>query len=215
MQVPRIKEHLTLNAGKLATYEDARREVMMIVQAAKTWTSGENYNGTLPMDIGGVLQSGREGHQQQKPHQQHPPPLTPSGRPPRSAGACLCCGRQGHVKANCKWKDLQCNVCGKTGHMAAVCKHKQAQPQGKNQGGKATPPSKGQGRGKGKGKGKDKGKGVNAVEASEEPAVTDTLVASIMERECIMSVSVPLCEKSVVAGVSLSHDYLMADSGAM
>eukprot|EP00971_Amphidinium_carterae_P079449 1572070-Amphidinium_carterae.1 len=138
MQVPRIKEHLTLNAGKLATYEeDARREVMMIVQAAKTWISGENYSGTLPMDIGGVLQSGKERHQQQKQQQQqqqHSSASPSSGRPPRSAGACLCCGRQGHVKANCKWKDVQCNVCGKTGHMAAVCKHKQAQPQGKNQG---------------------------------------------------------------------------------
>ena len=40
------------------------------------------------------------------------------------AGACKCCGREGHYKAQCHHKDKECGVCGKIGHIKAVCRHK-------------------------------------------------------------------------------------------
>ncbi len=35
--------------------------------------------------------------------------------------ACLCCGRKGHVKRQCRFNDEKCSSCGKTGHLKAVC----------------------------------------------------------------------------------------------
>ena len=37
--------------------------------------------------------------------------------------ACNCCGKVGHLKKNCRFKDRACNACGMNGHLAAVCRH--------------------------------------------------------------------------------------------
>jgi hypothetical protein len=39
---------------------------------------------------------------------------------------CYCCGKTGHVRAECLHKDKQCNTCGKYGHLGAVCKEPKA-----------------------------------------------------------------------------------------
>ena len=36
--------------------------------------------------------------------------------------ACLCCGKKGHLKADCWDKDLQCELCGKIGHTPSACR---------------------------------------------------------------------------------------------
>ena len=33
---------------------------------------------------------------------------------------CKCCGKNGHVKSDCRHKDKPCDNCGKTGHLKAV-----------------------------------------------------------------------------------------------
>ena len=30
-----------------------------------------------------------------------------------ATGTCICCGKTGHVKADCKMKDKECSNCGK------------------------------------------------------------------------------------------------------
>jgi hypothetical protein len=42
--------------------------------------------------------------------------------PPKSAKTCNCCGRSGHLFADCYSKDRTCTVCGKVGHLANMCK---------------------------------------------------------------------------------------------
>ena len=37
--------------------------------------------------------------------------------------ACLCCGKEGHKKADCKFKTATCSNCGKVGHLRAVCRN--------------------------------------------------------------------------------------------
>ena len=35
---------------------------------------------------------------------------------------CNCCGKNNHVKSECRHKDKTCDNCGKTGHLKAVCR---------------------------------------------------------------------------------------------
>jgi len=37
---------------------------------------------------------------------------------------CSRCGRSGHDKRDCKFKDSKCHRCGKIGHIAAACRSK-------------------------------------------------------------------------------------------
>ena len=39
-------------------------------------------------------------------------------------GTCFCCGRVGHKRENCHFKDAICRGCGKTGHTQKVCRSK-------------------------------------------------------------------------------------------
>eukprot|EP00971_Amphidinium_carterae_P340261 6478495-Amphidinium_carterae.1 len=192
MAVPRIREHLTLNS--VTRYEDARQEIMNILSAARTWVSG---GGKAKQQL------------QHRAHQTLPSSQSPGQSKPRAQGACLCCGKTGHVKAQCRFKEAFCNLCGKQGHLSAVCRKAQAPAQAAA----STPNSSpSQPKGKGKGKGKKGEKGVNAVEEkSEQPEVLETLACISEKGYEVMSVS----ECQVVAGVTCANEVLMADSGAM
>ncbi|XP_062551569.1 uncharacterized protein LOC134216781 [Armigeres subalbatus] len=37
---------------------------------------------------------------------------------------CFVCGKRGHVRANCRFRNSVCNSCNKRGHLAAVCRTK-------------------------------------------------------------------------------------------
>ena len=41
----------------------------------------------------------------------------------RTPETCLCCGKEGHKKADCKFKTATCSTCGKVGHPRAVCRN--------------------------------------------------------------------------------------------
>ena len=34
---------------------------------------------------------------------------------------CACCGKAGHQKAKCRFRNAKCSNCGKTGHLRAMC----------------------------------------------------------------------------------------------
>ena len=38
---------------------------------------------------------------------------------------CLCCGKNGHLKKECRLKDTVCKNCGKVGHVAQICHNDQ------------------------------------------------------------------------------------------
>ena len=37
---------------------------------------------------------------------------------------CACCGRAGHEKARCRFRNSKCSNCGKTGHLRAMCRQR-------------------------------------------------------------------------------------------
>ena len=80
------------------------------------WNTMCTSSEATPMEIGAVTM---QGHQQ----------------------LCACCGKAGHVKADCRFKDADCRTCGKKGHLPNVFRSG----------------SKGASEGSGKTKGKDKG----------------------------------------------------------
>ena len=41
----------------------------------------------------------------------------------RTPETCLCCGKEGHKKADCTFKTATCSNCGKVGHLKAVCRN--------------------------------------------------------------------------------------------
>ena len=48
---------------------------------------------------------------------------------------CACCGKAGHEKARCRFRNAKCSNCGKTGHLRAMCR------QHEESAGKASPSS--------------------------------------------------------------------------
>ena len=38
---------------------------------------------------------------------------------------CACCGRSGHEKPQCRFRNSKCNNCGKTGHLKKMCKQRE------------------------------------------------------------------------------------------
>ena len=56
--------------------------------------------------------------------------VDPSSQPtPTDIGAvmstCVCCGKAGHEKARCRFRNAKCSNCGKTGHLRAVCRQRE------------------------------------------------------------------------------------------
>ena len=48
---------------------------------------------------------------------------------------CACCGKAGHEKARCRFRNAKCSDCGKTGHLRAMCRQREKSA------GKSSPPS--------------------------------------------------------------------------
>ena len=42
------------------------------------------------------------------------------------SGNCFCCGKAGHKRASCRFKDAVCCGCGKAGHLLRVCQNRPA-----------------------------------------------------------------------------------------
>lgn len=42
----------------------------------------------------------------------------------RQKSTCFCCGKNGHKKSECRYREYDCNECGKTGHLSVVCMYK-------------------------------------------------------------------------------------------
>ena len=38
---------------------------------------------------------------------------------------CACCGKAGHEKARCRFRNVKCSNCGKTGHLRAMCRQRE------------------------------------------------------------------------------------------
>ena len=36
--------------------------------------------------------------------------------------ACYCCGRRGHISANCRFRTYKCHLCDRSGHLKVVCR---------------------------------------------------------------------------------------------
>ena len=49
-----------------------------------------------------------------------------SSKRQKFTGTCFCCGKVGHRRAMCRFKDAVCHRCGKKGHLRKVCRSKSA-----------------------------------------------------------------------------------------
>ena len=123
------KEALAIEAANISN--QAALEQHLRLRSPQNWTS---LVATVDSYLQTMYASGAE-----------PTPMEIGAISMHTDRACLCCGKQGHVKADCRFKDAECRSCGKTGHLSNVCKGG-----GNNKGG-----------GKGKVKGKTKGKDYN------------------------------------------------------
>ena len=57
---------------------------------------------------------------------------------------CACCGKAGHEKTKCRFRNAKCSSCGETGHLRAMCRQRE-KPAGKSS------PSSSRGKSSGKG----------------------------------------------------------------
>ena len=59
-----------------------------------------------------------------------PRPKSNEGKPGRSNKSKVTCAHCGypHHSENCRFKDFDCNICGKKGHLKAVCWYKDSSP---------------------------------------------------------------------------------------
>ena len=57
---------------------------------------------------------------------------------------CACCGKAGHEKARCRFRNAKCSNCGKTGHLRAMCRQREKSA-------RKTSPSSSSGKSSGKG----------------------------------------------------------------
>ena len=74
---------------------------------------------------------------------------------------CACCGKAGHEKARCRFRNSKCSNCGMIGHLRAMCRQREKSA------GKSSPSSS---------SGKSSGKRQRAVEAQTRAAVVDRSV---------------------------------------
>ncbi|KAI5747679.1 hypothetical protein M8J77_017390 [Diaphorina citri] len=56
-------------------------------------------------------------------------PSSPQGYDNRSDMHCVCCGRNGHMIRNCRFRYYKCHECGSQGHLKKMCKQGQNQRQ--------------------------------------------------------------------------------------
>ena len=103
----------TLTIAGLEKAKERSLEQHLRLRAPQTWTvlcaSVDQYLRTgsqpTPMEIGAVMST------------------------------CACCGKAGHEKARCRFRNAKCSNCGKTGHLRAMCR------QHENSAGKSSPSS--------------------------------------------------------------------------
>ena len=74
---------------------------------------------------------------------------------------CACCGKAGHEKARCRFRNAKCSNCGKTGHLRAMCRQREKSA------GKSSPSSS---------SGKSSGKGGTSRRYTDKCFVVDRSV---------------------------------------
>ena len=89
---------------------------------AKVLSQGEAAASTSPAAVNRVAGNGKSAKQ-------------------KFSGTCFCCGKVGHRRAVCRFKDAVCHGCGKKGHLRKVCKSKSTAA-GKRQGQQRKPSAK-------------------------------------------------------------------------
>lgn len=57
------------------------------------------------------------------------PKKNTKGRVQPDSENCRCCGKRGHLKQSCRFRNESCRVCNKVGHLEAVCRHRHRQNQ--------------------------------------------------------------------------------------
>ena len=97
----------TLTIAGLEKAKERSLEQHLRLRAPQTWTvlsasvvqflrtTVDSSSQTTPMEIGAVMST------------------------------CACCGKAGHEKARCRFRNAKCSHCGKAGHLRAMCRQRE------------------------------------------------------------------------------------------
>eukprot|EP00971_Amphidinium_carterae_P351885 6492321-Amphidinium_carterae.1 len=190
-----LATHIRVLVSDRTTYAELRDRIESFLSTKRMWSLGDSTGGVHMVDDHkgkgkgkGKSKDGKGGKDKDKG----------GGKP----GACACCGAPGHHKADCYWREQQCNYCGKAGHLSRVCRSKAK--------------AKAEGKGKAGAKPAAKAKPMQVGNVDQEPAVSETLTASVYElpdEDWIMMVE----ENTEESGIDVisATSKLMMDSGAV
>ena len=90
----------TLTIAGLEKAKERALEQHLRLRAPQTWTVlcasvEDSSSQPMPMEIGAVMST------------------------------CACCGKAGHEKARCRFRNAKGSNCGKTGHLRAMCRQRE------------------------------------------------------------------------------------------
>ncbi len=104
------------------TFDDALK-IALGIEAADKDVADISQTGVNKVGAGGSVKS---KYPRQKFHQRPKLPNPDVKNQDKSTikEPCASCGKQGHLRANCKYRSYTCYSCGKLGHIADACRGK-------------------------------------------------------------------------------------------